>query len=110
MGGLTDHECVAAWGARHLRPGTVFTSDSLNCFAGLQDACREHWYALTGGGQASVKTPELHSLNTLLGNLKRSLRGTWHFTSAKHPPRYFAEFSYRFNRRFNPRQMLPQPA
>uniref|UniRef100_UPI00286F72A9 transposase n=1 Tax=Desulfobulbus sp. TaxID=895 RepID=UPI00286F72A9 len=39
-------------------------------------------------------------LNTVLGNVKNSLRGTYHAISDKHLPRYLAEFCYRFNRRF----------
>jgi hypothetical protein len=41
-------------------------------------------------------------INTYLGNLKRSLSGTYHaFDFAKYAHRYLAEAQYRFNRRFN---------
>jgi hypothetical protein len=40
-------------------------------------------------------------VNTMLGNVKNSLRGTLHAISRKHVPRYLAEFEYRFNRRFH---------
>ncbi|MGZ5397792.1 MAG: transposase, partial [Mycobacterium sp.] len=40
--------------------------------------------------------------NTLLGNLKTAISGTYHaFGFAKYAHRYLAEFQYRFNRRFN---------
>ena len=39
---------------------------------------------------------------------KRSLHGTYHRLSSKHLPRYLAEFSYRFNRRFSLREMFPR--
>jgi len=51
----------------------------------------------------------LHWVNTLLGNLKRSVAGTYHaFDHAKCARRYLAEFAYRFNRRFDLAGMLPR--
>lgn len=48
-------------------------------------------------------------INTFLGNLKRSLGGTYHaFDFAKYAHRYLAEAQYRFNRRFNLRSILPR--
>ena len=48
-------------------------------------------------------------INTFLGNLKRSLSGTYHaFDFAKYAHRYLAEAQYRFNRRFNLRSILPR--
>ena len=49
-------------------------------------------------------------VNTILGNIKRSLHGTYHRLSSKHLPRYLAEFSYRFNRRFSLTEMFPRLA
>ena len=37
----------------------------------------------------------------MLGNVKNAMHGTYHAIRAKHLPRYLAEFSYRFNRRFD---------
>jgi hypothetical protein len=42
----------------------------------------------------------------MLGNVKRSLHGTYHAMSQKHLPRYLAEFCYRFNRRFRMGEMV----
>ena len=42
----------------------------------------------------------------MLGNVKRSLHGTYHALSQKHLPRYLAEFCYRFNRRFRMSEMI----
>ncbi len=41
-----------------------------------------------------------HWVNTLLGNVKSAMQGTYHAIQPKHLPRYLAEFEYRFNRRF----------
>jgi hypothetical protein len=41
-------------------------------------------------------------VNTVLGNLKTAIAGTYHsFGFAKYARRYLAEYQYRFNRRFN---------
>jgi hypothetical protein len=43
-----------------------------------------------------------------LGNLKRSLAGTYHaFKAPKYGQRYLAEFQYRFNHRFDLPAMIP---
>ena len=63
--------------------------------------------SVTGGGKASVARPELRAVNTLLGNLKTAIEGTYHaFDFAEYAHRYLAEFQYRFNRRFNMRMIF----
>ncbi len=51
---------------------------------------------------------ECQWLNTVLGNVKNSLQGSYHQLSAKHLPRYLGEFCYRFNRRFDLAARLPR--
>ena len=49
------------------------------------------------------------AINTLLGNLKTALSGTYHaFDFVKYAHRYLAEAQYRFNRRFNLASILPR--
>jgi hypothetical protein len=43
-------------------------------------------------------------------NIKNSIHGTYHATRAKHLPRYLAEFSHRFNRRFDLAALMPRLA
>lgn len=51
------------------------------------------------------KTAEhLKWVNILTSNLKRFLMSTYHGVGAKHRNAYLAEFAYRFNRRYWPRQ------
>ena len=38
------------------------------------------------------------------------MHGSYHSVSSRHLPRYLAEFSYRFNRRFSLREMFPRLA
>ena len=67
----------------------------------------EHERHVTGGGKASVKLPQFKAINTLLGNLKTAISGSYHaFDFAKYAHRYLAEFQYRFNRRFNMKIIL----
>ena len=58
---------------------------------------REHKPRVTGGGKSTCETPGLTWVNTILGNVKRSLDGTCHVCA----PRYLAEFQYCFNRRYD---------
>ena len=45
-------------------------------------------------------------INTMIGNVKNAIHGTYHAVSEKHLPRYLAEFCYRFNRRFQLHEMV----
>ncbi len=108
--GAFQSEEIAAWAKCHLEPGTVVFSDALGCFTAVQRAGCFHQPFVTGGGPASAKHPALSWVNTLLGNLKRSMHGSYHHVSSKHLPQYLAEFSYRFNRRFSLPEMFPRLA
>ncbi len=44
----------------------------------------------------------------MIGNIKNSMKGSYHSINSKHLPRYLAEFCYRFNRRFNLKDMMPR--
>ena len=65
---------------------------------------------ITGGGRKAAQSPAFKWVNTVLGNLKNSLRGTYHAISAKYAGRYLAEFEYRFNRRFDLPAMIERLA
>ena len=52
--------------------------------------------------EAQEKLPWVH---ILIGNAKSFIRGTYHGVSHKHLQSYLSEFCYRFNRRFNEKQM-----
>ena len=85
--------------ARHL--GQV-VSDGLWCFRGVTIIGADHEPIVTGGGKASAKRPQFKAVNTVLGNLKTALSGTYHsFDFTKYAHRYLAEAQYRFNRRFD---------
>jgi hypothetical protein len=75
-------------------------SDGLACFAaGIEAGCQHQ--AIIVGGRKPKDMPEFLWVNTILGNLKTSLGGSYHaFDFAKYAARYLAAFAYRFNRRF----------
>ena len=102
---------VQAWAQQHLRPGTIVRSDGLACFRGVQEAARcTHQPRVTGGGKGSCETPGLIWVNTLLGNVKRAMDGTYHACDARYAGRYLAEFAYRFNRRYQLVDLVPRLA
>ncbi len=85
-------------------------SDGLRCFRGVRAASCEHQPHVTGGGKGSCETPGLGWVNTLLGNVKRSIDGTYHACSSRYAGRYLAEFAYRFNRRYQLADLVPRLA
>lgn len=100
-------EEVAVFAARSIAPSATVVSDGLWCFGAVQIVGAAHERVVTGGGKASTALPQLRAVNTVLGNLKRALGGTYHaFDFAKYAHRYLAEAQYRFNRRFNLRSIL----
>lgn len=101
-------EEIARWASKHLESGSFVYSDGLNCFPAVEEAGCEHVAFVTGGGPESVDKAEFVWVNTMIGNIKNSMRGSYHAIDPRHLPRYLAEFCYRFNRRFNLREMMPR--
>lgn len=101
-------EEISQWAKRHLSAACTVVSDGLGCFSAVQDAGCEHEAIVTGGGPASVTLEAFTWINTMIGNVKNSIHGTYHAVSEKHLPRYLAEFCYRFNRRFILEDMIPR--
>jgi transposase-like protein len=99
---------VARWAKQHLQPGSMVISDGLSCFSAVTEAGCHHYSIVTGGGPQSVTREEFTWVNTMIGNVKRAINGTYHAVNSKHLPRYLAEFCYRFNRRFQLEDMLPR--
>ena len=102
-------EAMAAFAARHIAASATVVSDGLWCFRAATVVGAEHERIVTGGGKASMKLAQFKAVNTLLGNLKNAINGTYHaFGFAKYAHRYLAEFQFRFNRRFNMKTILPR--
>jgi len=98
---------VRDWAERHLTPGCTVHSDGWPGFAVLAEAGHPHRVTRTSAaviGQTrkrAADNPTFRALNTLLGNLKTSLRGTFHAIAPRYVPRYLAQAQYRFNRRYH---------
>ena len=97
--GFTKNE-ITAWTAKHLKPSTLVASDGLARFSGIAEAECDH-EPITTHGLVYDEYKVFSWLNTVIGNVKNSVHGTYHAVHKKHLPRYLAEFCYRFNRRFN---------
>jgi hypothetical protein len=120
VAGFTREE-IKRWGQQPLSPGSTVDSDGLSCFLGIKDVGCHHQPMVTGSGKQAVQplahpsdalparqrrqaaakgNPAFKGANTMLGNLKHSVAGTYHALREKHVPRYLAQFQYRFNRRY----------
>ena len=85
----------------------TLVSDGLGCFKVAAGMGAVHDREITGGGKASVLNEKFHAVNTLIGNVKTALTGTYHAIKfAKYGYRYLAEVQFRFNRRYDMPAML----
>lgn len=103
-----SREEVKAWASRSLVYGTTVVSDGLDCFRSVSTAGRcHHEREVVGRGRKSTDMDCFTWVNTILGNLKTAIAGTYHaFNFAKYAHRYLGEYQYRFNRRFDLAGML----
>lgn len=101
---------ISSWAEQHLASDTVVMSDGLACFLAVADRGCKHIRYVTGGGPSSVELETFTWVNTMIGNVKNAVHGTYHAIAHRHLSRYLAEFCYRFNRRFDLNAMLPRLA
>ena len=92
---------LGRWSRQHLVAGAQLRSDGLRCFAAVKQAGCTHQPLRTSGRAGRQHREAMIWVDTMLGNVKNAMQGTYHAIRAKHLPRYLAEFSYRFNRRFD---------
>lgn len=99
---------IKQWARQRLVPGTQVVSDGLSCFTAVVQADCVHARNIVGK-KKSTKMDCFTWINTILGNLKTAITGTYHtFDFEKYPHRYLGEYQYRFNRRFDLAAMLPR--
>jgi hypothetical protein len=98
-------KAIAQWAQSCLAPGGTVFSDGLACFTAVTTTGCAHQPTVVAGRKPKG-LPEFQWINTVLGNLKTSLSGSYHaFNFRKYSARYLAAFTYRFNRRFNLRTL-----
>lgn len=101
---------IARWSQAKLVPGTRVHSDGLACFSAVVAAGCDHTPTVMSGPGIARRRLALNWVDTMLGNVKNAIHGTYHAILPKHLPRYLVEFSYRFNRRFDLASMLARLA
>jgi hypothetical protein len=96
-------EDVVVFCLNTLEPDSLVISDGAPSFNYARwNRIAEHRPIVTGGGKRACEIPQLKAVNTVLGNLKTAITGTYHaFDFAKYAERYLAEYQFRFNRRFD---------
>ncbi len=100
---------VASWAKQSLVPDTVVVSDGLSCFTAVEEAGCIHHREVVGKDRKSTDMDCFDWVNTILGNLKTAISGTYHaFDFEKYGYRYLGECQYRFNRRFNLSTIFPR--
>ena len=99
VAGFTSKEMLR-WAQKHLTPESIIVSDGLACFKSFKDLGHNHFSIKTTGRYGSPGFSIFNWLNTVIGNVKNSIKGTYHGINHKHLPRYLGEFCFRFNRRF----------
>jgi len=107
LSGFTK-KALVQWAEEALAPDALMVSDGLACFVAAADLVDTHERVIVGTRKSS-DLECFHWVNTLLGNIKSSIQGTYHgFKFDKYAARYLAELQYRFNRRFDLPRMVPR--
>lgn len=101
---------IAQWSEKYVKSDTIVISDGLPCFRAIASEDKHHIYSKTGGDLHKLEHPAYIWVNTMIGNVKNSLRGSCHAIAPKHLPRHLAEYCFRFNNRFNLRDIMPRLA
>lgn len=99
-------DAIKAWAKKRVTHGRAVFSDGLACFRATADAGSEHVPEIMGGRKPK-DVPIFQWLNTIMGNVKTGLSGTYYaFNFKKYGDRYLAEVAYRINRRFDLKGLL----
>jgi transposase-like protein len=97
-----SREEIATFAHQSLTPSARVVSDGLWCFTAVKEAGCTHQREVVGKKRKSTSMECFTWVNTILGNLKTAISGTYHsFDFEKYGHRYLGEYQYRFNRRFD---------
>lgn len=102
---------IARIAKAHFEPGSTIVSDGLSCFPAVVTAgCIHEQRVVSRAAVPAMKMPAFRWVNTVLGNLKTAIAGTFKSIRRPYAARYLAEFQYRFNRRSSLPDMLDRLA
>lgn len=87
----------------------LVVTDGLACFTAAAKQGFTHMPMRTSGDKV-LQDSTFKWVNTVLGNVKCALVGTYRALSSKHVVRYLSSFAYRFNRRFHLPDLFPRLA
>ena len=91
---------IAKLARAHFEASANVASDGLACFRAVEKAGCKHFPMTTGSGKRSAQWSPFKWVNTVLGNVKSSITGTYRRISPKHAHAYLASYAWRFNRRY----------
>ena len=93
----------------HVETGTIIATDEFGSYRYLSTLGYEHMTVQHNKGQyAASNGASVNQIEGFWRHLKSSINGTHVWVSGKHLSKYAKEFEYRFNRRSEPHQMLPE--
>ena len=92
---------VERFAKAEIEPRSSAASDGLSCWPAVTKADVDRFPMRTGSGRQAAQWAPFKWVNTVLGNIKTAITGTYHHVSPKHAERYLASFAYRFNRRYD---------
>lgn len=90
---------IARWAVVGVGRSANVVTDGFLPFEVFTKTGYRHTSVLTGSGRPRERA--FHWVNTLLGNLKMAMTGTFHAVRRQHAHRYLAAFEWRFNHRFD---------
>lgn len=106
-----DSLSIEAMARARLAPTARVVSDGLACFRAVTRAgCTHEAVNVSKASDHGEKLACFRWVNTALGNLKTAIAGTLKSVRPRYVFRYFAEFQYRYNRRFDLPAMLDRLA
>ena len=96
---------IARWERLHVQDKAHIMSDGLKGFQVLSKLGYQHT-AIKTTGDKHAQYVIFRWVNTILGNVKRAIDGTYHAIRKPYIHRYLTLFQFRFNHRFNLPKML----
>jgi hypothetical protein len=103
-----DGESLKDWAKTNLAQGVHLSTDGLPGFRSIENAGIRHSATSMRQDPSQQDKGCFFWINTILGNLKTAITGTYHHIEEKYVGRYLAEFEYRFNRRYDLKTILPR--